>query len=40
VNERGEASTEDLRQAVVHFRLLFVELLETEDTKAETAPRR
>jgi len=40
VNERGEASTEDLRQAVVHYRSLFVELLETEDTKAETAPRR
>jgi uncharacterized protein YneF (UPF0154 family) len=28
-NERGEASTEDLRQATVHYRDLFEELLET-----------
>ena len=28
-NERGEASTEDLRQATVHYRALFEELLET-----------
>ena len=27
-NERGEASTEDLRQATVHYRALFEELLE------------
>ncbi|HEV8648243.1 MAG TPA: hypothetical protein VG276_02315 [Actinomycetes bacterium] len=27
-NERGEASTEDLRQALVHYRSLFEELLE------------
>jgi FtsZ-interacting cell division protein ZipA len=27
----GEASTEDLRQAMVHFRLLFVELLGQDD---------
>ena len=27
-NERGKASTEDLRQAVVHYRALFQELLE------------
>jgi FtsZ-interacting cell division protein ZipA len=27
-NEQGEASTEDLRQAMVHYRALFVELLE------------
>ena len=27
----GEASTEDLRQAMVHFRALFVELLGTDD---------
>ena len=39
-NERGGASTEELRQAVVHFRSLFVELLETEETTAATAPRR
>jgi hypothetical protein len=30
-NERGEASTEDLRQATVHYRALFDELLETGD---------
>ena len=28
---RGQASTEDLRQAVVHFRALFDELLHPED---------
>jgi hypothetical protein len=28
-NERGQASTEDLRQAMVHYRALFEELLET-----------
>jgi uncharacterized membrane protein YgcG len=28
-NDRGEASTEDLRQATVHYRGLFEELLET-----------
>jgi hypothetical protein len=38
-NERGDASTEDLRQAVVHYRSLFDDLLETEDAKAESAPR-
>src|SRR6266545_1300184 len=27
-NERGEASTEDLRQALVHYRSLFEELLD------------
>jgi hypothetical protein len=26
-NERGEATTEDLRQSVVHYRALFDELL-------------
>ena len=30
----GEASTEDLRQAMVHFRALFVELLGDDDTAA------
>jgi hypothetical protein len=29
-NERGKASTEDLRTAMVHYRSLFAELLETE----------
>jgi hypothetical protein len=28
--ERGEASTEDLRQAMVHYRALFEDLLGTE----------
>ena len=35
-NERGKASTEDLRTAMVHYRALFAELLETEP--AETTP--
>jgi hypothetical protein len=30
----GEASTEDLRQAMVHFRALFVDLLGEDDTPA------
>lgn len=29
-NERGEASTEDLRQATVHYRALFEELLDSK----------
>jgi hypothetical protein len=29
-NDRGEANTEDLRQAMVHYRSLFEELLEPE----------
>jgi hypothetical protein len=33
-NERGKASTEDLRTAMVHYRALFVELLETEPAEA------
>jgi hypothetical protein len=44
-NERGEASTEDLRQALVHYRALFDELLGgasdtplSRDTAAEDAP--
>lgn len=35
-NERGKASTEDLRTAMVHYRALFADLLETEP--AETSP--
>jgi hypothetical protein len=31
----GDASTEDLRQAMVHFRALFVELLGTDDQPAD-----
>jgi hypothetical protein len=34
-NDRGKASTEDLRTAMVHYRALFAELLETEP--AETS---
>jgi hypothetical protein len=34
-NDRGKASTEDLRKAMVHYRALFTELLETE--RAESA---
>jgi hypothetical protein len=30
-HQRGEASTEDLRQSLVHYRSLFEELLETGD---------
>jgi FtsZ-interacting cell division protein ZipA len=30
-NQRGKASTEDLRTAMVHYRALFVELLEQEE---------
>jgi hypothetical protein len=35
-HERGKASTEDLRQALIHYRSLFDELLETRDETAET----
>lgn len=31
-NERGEANTEDLRQAIVHYRALFEELLGRQET--------
>jgi len=30
-NERGQAGTEDLRQAIVHYRALFEDLLETRE---------
>ena len=36
-SERGEASTEDLRHSVRHYRALFVELLEVDDDDAEDA---
>ena len=29
-NQRGQSNTEDLRRAMVHYRALFDELLETE----------
>ncbi|MBA3365346.1 MAG: hypothetical protein H0U03_06105 [Actinobacteria bacterium] len=38
-HERGEAETEDLRQALVHYRSLFEELLETSDTEGMDAGR-
>lgn len=30
-NERGQAGTEELRQAIVHYRVLFEDLLETRE---------
>jgi hypothetical protein len=35
-NERGDADTEDLRQALVHFRALFEDLLEVDTDDRET----
>jgi FtsZ-interacting cell division protein ZipA len=37
-NERGEASTEDLRQALVHYRSLFEELLEVDRADDDRQP--
>jgi hypothetical protein len=37
-SERGEASTEDLRQAMVHYRILFDDLLESEPTLRKERP--
>jgi hypothetical protein len=34
-NERGAAETEDLRQAMVHYRALFEDLLETSAAAPE-----
>jgi hypothetical protein len=39
-SERGEASTEDLRHSVRHYRALFVELLELDDDDAEDSSSR
>src|SRR5207249_1894504 len=36
-SERGQAETEDLRQAIVHYRALFEDLLETSGTESERA---
>jgi hypothetical protein len=36
-SERGEASTEDLRHSVRHYRALFVELLEVDDEAEEAS---
>ena len=38
LDQRGEASTEDLRKAVVHFRALFDELLGTRATRDQVTP--
>jgi hypothetical protein len=38
-NEQGLASTDDLRQAFVHYRSLFAQLLEVEDDDRKEAPR-
>lgn len=37
-HERGEAGTEDLRQAMIHYRALFEELVDEKDEK-ESSPR-
>jgi hypothetical protein len=37
-SERGEADTEELRKALVHYRALFDELLEVREAKQEVAP--
>jgi FtsZ-interacting cell division protein ZipA len=37
-NERGEASTEDLRQALVHYRSLFEDLLEVDRANDDRQP--
>ncbi|BCJ60582.1 hypothetical protein [Micromonospora endophytica] len=39
-NSRGEASTEDLRQAVVHYRALFADLLGDEPVGSHTPQQR
>jgi thioredoxin reductase len=36
--ESGEATTEDLRKAVVHYRALFDELLELGDQRTAVSP--
>jgi FtsZ-interacting cell division protein ZipA len=38
-SERGEASTEDLRHSVRHYRALFVELLEVDDDAEDASTR-
>ena len=40
LDQRGEASTEDLRKAVVHFRALFDELLGVNRSRAVEPPTR
>jgi hypothetical protein len=38
-NERGNATTDDLRQAMVHYRALFVELLEEREPETTEVSR-
>jgi len=37
-DQRGEVDTEQLRRAIVHYRTLFAELLETDDTVPSPEP--
>ena len=37
-DERGEADTEELRKAVLHYRVLFDEMLEVREAKQEVLP--
>ena len=37
-HERGQASTEDLRQALIHYRALFDELVGADETARERQP--
>ncbi len=37
-DQRGEADTEDMRKAVVHYRALFDELLEVQHPRQESGP--
>jgi len=39
-NDQGKATTEDLRQAMVHYRALFEDLLETGQPSRQTTTRR
>jgi hypothetical protein len=36
-NQRGQATTEDLRQALVRYRALFADLLETSEPRLRRA---
>jgi hypothetical protein len=38
-SEQDEASTEELRQAMVHYRVLFEDLLETDESERPTSQR-
>jgi len=36
-NQRGQATTEDLRQAMIHYRALFDDLVGSQDRMSETS---